>query len=113
MKVRAWVDAEPYEAPNHRGVLSLRLQGFQPDEAQNQWVGYSHVLPGGGAGPDASPLEKVYVVLDGELTVIVDGRDHVLRRGDSCTIPAGEVREMANRSNDMCALLVVMPYPAG
>ena len=41
-------------------------------------VGVSHFLPGGGAGPDASPPEKVYFVLAGELTVIVGGKETVL-----------------------------------
>ena len=45
-------------------------------------VGVSHFLPGGGAGPDASPPEKVYYVLAGELTVIVDGKETVLRKND-------------------------------
>ena len=43
----------------------------------------SHFLPGGGAGPDASPPEKVYYVLEGELTVIVGGKETVLRKNDS------------------------------
>ena len=42
-------------------------------------AGVSHFLPGGGAGPDASPPEKVYFVLAGELTVIVGGKETVLK----------------------------------
>ena len=42
--------------------------------------GISHFLPGGGAGPDASPPEKVYYVLAGELTVIVGGKETVLKK---------------------------------
>ena len=45
-------------------------------------AGVSHFLPGGGAGPDASPPEKVYYVLAGELTVIVDGKETVLKKND-------------------------------
>ncbi len=70
MHVKRFSDAKPYEAPNHRGVVGLRLQGFEPGGPTNQWVGYSQFLPGGGAGPDSTPFEKVYVVLDGEMTVI-------------------------------------------
>ena len=65
MLVKRFADAKPYEAPNHRDVRSLRLQGFEAGGPKNAWVGLSHYLPGGGAGPDASPLEKVYVVLVG------------------------------------------------
>jgi quercetin dioxygenase-like cupin family protein len=113
MLVKSFSDAKPYDAPNHRGVVGLRLQGFEPDGPKNQWVGLSHYLPGGGAGPDSTPFEKVYVVLGGELTVIAGGKEAVLHRYDSCTIPAGEVREIVNRSTHVATLLVVIPYPPG
>jgi quercetin dioxygenase-like cupin family protein len=113
MHLKRFADAKPYEAPNHRGVVGLRLQGFEPGGPTNQWVGLSQFLPGGGAGPDSTPFEKVYVVLDGEMTVIVDGRETVLGRYDSCTIAPGEVREIVNRRNDVCIMMVVIPYPPG
>ena len=113
MLVKRLSEAKPYEAPNHRGVVGLRLQGFEPGGPTNQWVGLSQFLPGGGAGPDSTPVEKIYVVLGGEMTVIVDGKETVLRRLDSCTIPPGEVREIVNRSNEICTMLVVIPYPPG
>ncbi len=111
MHLKRFAEAKPYEAPNHRGVVGLRLQGFEPGGPTNQWVGLSQFLPGGGAGPDSTPFEKVYVVLDGEMTVVVDGVETVLGRFDSCTIPAGEVREIVNRRNDVCTMLVVIPFP--
>lgn len=113
MHVKRFDDAKPYDAPNHRGVVGLRLQGFEPGGPQNQWVGLSQFLPGGGAGPDSTPFEKVYVMLDGELTVTIDGAPTVLRRYDSITIPPGEMRTIENRTNHTCTLLVVIPYPAG
>ena len=111
MFVKRYDDAKPYEAANHRGVVGLRLQGFEPGGPTNQWVGLSHFLPGGGAGPDATPVEKIYVVIEGEMNVMVGGEETVLRRFDSCTIPAGETREIVNRCNDVCTMLVVIPYP--
>ena len=111
MLVKRFADAKAYEAPNHRAVRSLRLQGFEPGGPKGFWTGLSHFLPGGGAGPDASPLEKVYVILAGEMTVIVDGKETVLHSMDSCTIPGGETREIVNRGNAVCTMLVVMPSP--
>ena len=113
MHLKRFADAKPYEAPNHRGVVGLRLQGFEADGPTNQWVGYSQFLPGGSAGPDSTPFEKVYVVLEGRMTVVVDGRETVLGPMDSCTIAPGEVREIINRENDVCKMLVVIPYPPG
>lgn len=111
MHVKRFEDAMSYEAPNHWGVVGLRLQGFEEGGPTNQWVGLSQFLPGGGAGPDSSPVEKIYVVLSGEMTVIVDGKETVLRQYDSCTISANEVRKIENRSNHVCTMLVVIPYP--
>ena len=113
MLLKRFADAKPYDAANHRGVVGLRLQGFEEGGPANQWVGLSQFLPGGGAGPDSTPFEKVYVVLEGEMTVIIGGQETVLRKYDSCTIAANEVREIINRSNHICVLLVVIPYPPG
>ena len=111
MLVNRFAEAKPYDAPNHRGVVGLRLQGFEDGGPTNQWVGLSQFLPDGGAGPDSTPFEKVYVVLDGEMTVIVGGSETVLGRYDSCTIAPNEVREIVNRSNHVATMLVVIPYP--
>ncbi|OWW19293.1 cupin domain-containing protein [Noviherbaspirillum denitrificans] len=111
MKVTRFADAKPYDAPNHYEMRALRLQGFQPGGPEHFWTGLSHFLPGGGAGPDASPLEKVYVVLTGEVTVRAAGEEVVLGPKDSCCIPGGEIREVKNLGNDVATMLVVMPYP--
>jgi mannose-6-phosphate isomerase-like protein (cupin superfamily) len=113
MLVKRFAEARPYDAPNHRGVVGLRLQGFEEGGPTNQWVGLSQFLPGGGAGPDSTPFEKVYVVIEGEMTVIIASSETVLRAMDSCTIAPGEVREIVNRSNHVCKMLVVIPYPPG
>ncbi|WP_419739867.1 cupin domain-containing protein [Ruegeria sp.] len=111
MHLKRFQDAQPYEAPNHFGCHGLRLQGFEKGGPANQWIGFSQFLPGGGAGPDSTPFEKVYVVLEGEMTVIVDGTESTLGPMDSCTIAADEVRKIENRANHICKMLVVIPYP--
>jgi mannose-6-phosphate isomerase-like protein (cupin superfamily) len=111
MHVKKFSDAAPYEAPNHWGCHGLRLQGFEEGGPKNQWVGFSQFLPGGGAGPDSTPFEKVYVVLDGEMTVESGGETVVLGPMDSCTIAPGEERRIENRGNHVCKMLVVIPYP--
>ena len=47
------------------------------------------------------------------MTVIIGGEETTLRAMDSCTIAPGELREIVNRSNHMCKMLVVIPYPPG
>ena len=112
MHVKKFSDAQAYEAPNHFDVKSLRIQGFEDGAPKNFWVGISHLLPGGGAGPDASPLEKVYVVLAGHVKVIADGKEHTLGPLDSVCIPENLQRIVVNPQNEIATMLVVMPYPA-
>ena len=111
MLVKRFSEAKGYEAPNHRNYTSLRLFGAEAGGSLQLVVGVSHFLPGGGAGPDASPPEKVYVVLSGELTVIVDGKETVLKPLDSCFIGPNERREIINRGNDVVTMLVAVSAP--
>ena len=111
MQVKHLNDAQPYDAPNHRGYSSLRLFGLDAGGPKQFTVGVSHFLPGGGAGPDASPTEKVYYVLAGELTLIAGGNETVLKANDSCFIGPNERREIVNRSNDVVTMLVAVSTP--
>jgi mannose-6-phosphate isomerase-like protein (cupin superfamily) len=111
MLVKRFADAKGYEAPNHRNYSSLRLFGADAGGPKQFVVGLSHFLPGGGAGPDASPTEKVYFILSGELTVIVGGKETVLRPNDSCFIATNESREIINRGNDVVTMLVAVSTP--
>ena len=80
MQVKRFSEIKGYDAPNHRACSTLRVFGVEAGGTKSLIVGVSHFLPGGGAGPDASPPEKVYFVLEGELTVIVDGKETVLKK---------------------------------
>jgi quercetin dioxygenase-like cupin family protein len=111
MQVKRLADAQRYDAPKHFDMRSLRLQGLEATPADFAWVGLSYFLPGGGAEMDAGALGKIYVVLDGEVTIdLTDGATHVLRKLDSCFIPAGEARAIRNAGNVVATMLVVMPY---
>ncbi|WP_323000242.1 cupin domain-containing protein [Castellaniella sp.] len=111
MRIKRFAEAKPYAAPNHYDMRGLRLQGFEDGGPQQCWVGLSHFLPGGGAGPDSSPLEKIYVVVAGEVTVRCAGEEVVLGAMDSCHIGPDEMREIKNEGNAVASMLVIMPYP--
>jgi glyoxylate utilization-related uncharacterized protein len=112
MQVTRYADARRYDAPKHFDMRSLRLQGFDVSASRFAWVGVSHFLPQGGAELDAGPLEKIYVVLSGEVTVeLAGGETHVLKTLDSCHIPGGETRAIRNDSNAVATMLVIMPHP--
>src|SRR3979409_1991817 len=131
MQVKRFSDAKPYVAPNHRDCTALRLFGAEAGGTQTLIVarpprplvggtcggtqaliaGLSHFLPGGGAGPDASPPEKVYFVLAGELTVIVGGTESVVTKHNSCVVGPNEKREIINRGNEVCTIVVAVAAP--
>lgn len=113
MKVNGFADVQQYVAPNHHGCSSFRLQGWDASKAEHFWVGLSHFLPGGGTTHEATPLEKVYVVVSGEITVVTDSGEATLRTFDSCHIPPNEARTVVNRTNGIATMIVVMPYPPG
>jgi quercetin dioxygenase-like cupin family protein len=112
MKITRIAAARRYDAPKHFDMRSLRLQGFDLSDSKFAWVGLSHFLPQGGALMDASPLEKIYVVLAGRITIeLADGATEVLDPLDSCYIPGGEARAIRNDGNEVATMLVVMPHP--
>lgn len=113
MQVTRLRDAKPYEAPKHFDCTALRLQGWDASEAQNFSVGLSHFLPAGGCERDGTPLEKVYVVTEGEITVITDEGEVTLEPYDSVYLAPNETRAIENRTKRPASMIVVMPYPSG
>ena len=114
MEITRFNEACRYDAPKHFDMRGLRLQGFDASSSTFAWTGLSHFLPGGGAEMDTSPLEKIYVVLEGAVTIeLAGGETHVLSRLDSCFIPGGETRAIRNDGNAVATMLVIMPYPEG
>lgn len=104
-------EARPYQAPGHFGMTALKLHGREETGCRTFWVGLSCFLPGGGAEFDASPAEKVYFVLEGEVTVKGEsGEAIVLGPWDSIHVGAGEGREIANATNRPASMLVVVSY---
>jgi len=113
MHVTRIADAPAYEAPNHFDMRCLRLQGKEAGPSTQMWMGMSELSPGGRTGLDESPMEKLYLVLEGELQMIgeVDGRreEHTLRPRDSCRFAPGEKRQLWNRSDRRAVVVLVMP----
>jgi mannose-6-phosphate isomerase-like protein (cupin superfamily) len=100
MKVTRLEEAVKYTPPKHtENCHSMHL------------LGCSYYLPGAKAEWDASPLDKVYVVLEGELTMAFEDQEVKLGPMDSIYIGPDENREVRNDSNSVATMLVVMPYP--
>lgn len=112
MHVTRLKDAQFYFPPEHHDMRCLRLQGHEAGPAEKLWLGMSQLLPGGHTSLDASPLEKYYVVLEGELTIENAEERVVLGQWDSCRIAPGEKRALKNETNRTVTVLLSMPLPA-
>ena len=111
MHVTRLSDAKPYEAPKHVDCTALRLQGVDASPVEGFSVGLSHFLPGGGVERDATPLEKVYVVTEGEITIVTDEGEATLGPYDSIYLAANEARAIENRTNRPASMITVVPSP--
>lgn len=104
-------DAVPYFPPEHDDMRCLRLQGHEAGPADLAWVGMSQLLPGGKTSLGASPQEKFYVVLEGEVTIENGVDSVVLKQWDSCRIAPGEKRALRNDTMRPAVILLTMPLP--
>jgi mannose-6-phosphate isomerase-like protein (cupin superfamily) len=109
MHVKKLSDVNPYEAAKHHGMTAFRLQGMGVTPTAGMWVGLSMFLPGGGAETGSAPTEKIYVVLEGEITVVTKSGAVTLGPLDSCLIEANEERSVENRSKNIVKMLVISP----
>ena len=105
--------APPYDAPGHAGMSMRYLQGRGAGPCDSLWLGLSTIEPGGGTTLSASDMEKVYVVLAGELEVAAQigasRQVETLFPLDSCRIGPAEARQLTNRSDRQATVLLVMP----
>jgi len=108
-------DAKTCQVPKHFDVTVLSLQGElrgkKETKAQKLWMGLAHFLPQGGAKYDESLLEKIYFVLEGEVTVKTKTEEIVLEPWDSIYIGPNEGREIINNTDKPASMLVVINYP--
>lgn len=112
MHVVRFGEAPAYDAPGHALMTMVRLQGREAGPTDTAWLGVSTIAPGGGTTLDASGVEKLYVVLDGTVTVS-NGQDTIsLNRWDSCRIAPGEGRQLGNDTDAPATILLVMPLQA-
>lgn len=111
MKVMRINDVKEYEPPKHFKMSAMRLQGKGETGVQKFWVGLSHFLPGGGAEYDATPVEKVYIVLNGTVTVKTEKEEVTLHPLDSLYLAPNEGRSIINPGKVPASMLVVINYP--
>ena len=111
MHVNRLADLKPYQSPGHHDMRMFRVQGREAGPSDTAWLGMSQLLPGGRIDLSASPEEKFYVVLEGEIT-FTNGTDTVtLGTWDSVRIAPNEPRALTNATNRPATVLLAMALP--
>jgi glyoxylate utilization-related uncharacterized protein len=112
MKKVSLSQVKPYSADLHFNMSAMRLQGKEETGIQKFWMGLSYFLPEGGAAwaYEDSPTEKVYLVLDGEITVKSKEEEIKLGPMDSLYLAPYEGREIINNTNKPVTMLVAVSY---
>lgn len=112
MHVTRLHEAPTYVAPNHFDMQCLRLQGKEAGPSVQMWMGMSIIAPGGRTELDPSPIEKLYFVAQGRVTV-VGSLDGIVQRAslgpfDSCRFAPGESRQLINEGDQQTMVVLVM-----
>jgi mannose-6-phosphate isomerase-like protein (cupin superfamily) len=112
MKKVSLAEVKPYAAAKHFGMTAMRLQGKEETGIQKFWVGVSYFLPEGGAewAYEDNPNEKVYIVLDGEITIKNKQEEVTLKPMDSLYLGPNEGRSILNKTNKPVTMMVVINY---
>ncbi|WP_405010022.1 hypothetical protein [Kitasatospora sp. NBC_01539] len=104
--------AQRFEPAGHHGVGPVHLFGGEQYEGAVT-VALSHYLPGGAADMSPVPVETLYLVLTGTLTLTdADGATHVLNALDGARLTTGTARSVENLTNLPASMLVIRPNPA-
>ncbi len=102
-------DALAFQPAGHNGVAPVRLTGTAADESIS--VVLSSYEPGARAERSPDPVDTVYLVLTGQLTVSLDNGQIELTHLDSLFLPAGCVRAVDNLTAELASMFVIRPNP--
>ena len=112
MTKRALNELKAQLPPGHFGMAAMPVHGKEETGAEKFRVGLSVFLPGGGAERSVDTVEKVYYVLEGEMT-ICDKNDnrYVIGKDESLSLLPGDERVLVNESNLPAKMLIIACYP--
>lgn len=67
--------------------------------------------PGEGAAKHRHPYDETFVILEGEIEVVVDGDSRMLGAGTIAVVPAGAWHEFTNRSGKRSLMVNIHASP--
>lgn len=100
-------DAPAFQPQGHSGVSPVRLTGTAAEESLS--VVLSTYGPGAHAEQSPVPVDTVYVLLTGRLTISLADEQIELAHLDSLFLPAGCVRAVDNLTAEPASMFVIRP----
>ncbi len=111
MKLVSLQECQGRTPPHHFDMRTFPLVERQAGGEERLAVSLSYYLPGGGAEYGPQPVEVVFYLLDGELTIQKEDGELRLRAGEALHISAGEQKGIRNDTRATAALLVIACVP--
>lgn|GEM_PF-152422 len=105
-----------YTAPGHNECVCTRLfdvdgGGANEIEGGKMISGITYFIPGGGCDYGANPLESIYYILEGEMTLKTADVETVLHAGDAFHCVGGVEKSVTNTGTTVCKMLVCLLPP--
>ena len=105
-----------YSAAGHYECVPTRLHDVDGDGANDIEggkiiMGITYFVPGGSTDFAANPLESIYYILTGEMTLKTEDGETVLHAGDSFHCVGGVAKSVTNTGTEVCQMLVVLQPP--
>ncbi len=105
-------EAYKYEAAGHFDVRTTRLHNPTDVNDGKVIMGLSHFLPGGGAEKNSLPVEFIYYIISGEMTITTDDGEFCLKAGDSIHAGPHTTKSSINTGITAAQMLVIIVPPA-
>lgn len=74
-------------------------------------MGITYFVPGGSTEFTSNPMESIYYILTGEMTLKTEDGETVLHAGDSFHCVGGVNKSVRNTGTEVCQMLVVLQPP--
>lgn len=105
-----------YSAAGHYECVPTRLHdidgaGANDIEGGKIIMGITYFVPGGSTEFTSNPMESIYYILTGEMTLKTEDGETVLHAGDSFHCVGGVNKSVRNTGTEVCQMLVVLQPP--
>ena len=100
-----------YTAPGHNECVPTRLHDPADVDGGKMIQGITYFVPGGGCDYGANPLESIYYILTGEMTLKTEDGETVLHAGDSFHCAGGVAKSVTNTGTEVTQMLVCLLPP--